>query len=357
MPRPEGYIPKLCVHRASGRAYVKLDGKQRYCGRAGTAEAAREYNRLVVEWLARGKAPARAPSGSLAVLELFEMWAPTLEARLAGSSFRRVLPVLRRDLEALCGDMEASAFGVKAFKLLRSRWVERGLRASTARQYSWFVKDLFRWGGEEELIPGAIHEALSCVRPIRAGKEGTPEKVERVPVEDEAFEATMARCNPHVAAMARVQRLTGMRSGEVVVMRTGSIDRSGEVWVYRPEHYKGKTAGVKQKAVALGPKSQAVLAPWIARRPGASEYLFPGRGDGRPFSVRGYHQAIARACDEAGVPRWFPHLLRNTAATEIRRRFGIEKAQAVLGHANLKTTEIYSARALGIASEVAKEIG
>ena len=32
------------------------------------------------------------------------------------------------------------------------------------------------------------------------------------------------------------------------------------------------------------------------------------------------------ACDAAGVPRWHPHRLRHSAATELRKEFGIEAA-------------------------------
>src|SRR5687767_15560723 len=76
MPRPRGSTrtPKLTHHKASGRAVVRIDGVDHYCGGWGTPEAQQKYDRLVGEWLVRGRqAPVAAPgkqSGSIAVVEL-----------------------------------------------------------------------------------------------------------------------------------------------------------------------------------------------------------------------------------------------------------------------------------------------
>jgi integrase len=99
--------------------------------------------------------------------------------------------------------------------------------------------------------------------------------------------------------------------------------------------------------------------------------------------VASYRRAIARACDLAfphpilsAIPkkeltdtqreelkawqrrqRWHPHQLRHTAATEIRRRFGLEAAQACLGHSELGVTQIYAEKNLEAARRVMSEIG
>jgi integrase len=49
--------------------------------------------------------------------------------------------------------------------------------------------------------------------------------------------------------------------------------------------------------------------------------------------------------------------LRHSAATEIRKRFGIEAAQHVLGHATLNVTEIYAEKNAEAARRVAAMIG
>jgi integrase len=53
-----------------------------------------------------------------------------------------------------------------------------------------------------------------------------------------------------------------MRAGEVCQMRTCDIDRSGKVWVYRPQTHKTAHHGHKRE-IFIGPKSQKVLAPFL----------------------------------------------------------------------------------------------
>jgi hypothetical protein len=45
------------------------------------------------------------------------------------------------------------------------------------------------------------------------------------------------------------------------------------------------------------------------------------------------------------------------AATEIRKQFGLEAAQIILGHAQADVTQIYAERDSGLAIRIAKEVG
>ena len=49
-----------------------------------------------------------------------------------------------------------------------------------------------------------------------------------------------------------------------------------------------------------------------------------------------------RAYGKAGVPVWTPHRLRHNAATQIRKEFGLEAAQLLLGHARADVTQVYA---------------
>jgi site-specific recombinase XerD len=55
--------------------------------------------------------------------------------------------------------------------------------------------------------------------------------------------------------------------------------------------------------------------------------------------------------------RWNPHRLRHTAGTAIRRQFGLEAAQTVLGHRTLSATQIYAEKHADTARQVAAQIG
>jgi hypothetical protein len=43
------------LHKATGQAVVRLDGKDIYLGTHGTPESRAEYDRLIAEWLANGR--------------------------------------------------------------------------------------------------------------------------------------------------------------------------------------------------------------------------------------------------------------------------------------------------------------
>jgi integrase len=56
--------------------------------------------------------------------------------------------------------------------------------------------------------------------------------------------------------------------------------------------------------------------------------------------------------------RFSPNQLRHTAATSIRKAFGLEAAAIMLGHASAQLTDsTYAERDAGKAMEVARKIG
>jgi site-specific recombinase XerC len=61
--------------------------------------------------------------------------------------------------------------------------------------------------------------------------------------------------------------------------------------------------------------------------------------------------------DERIVPRWSPNRLRHSMATEVRRRYGLEAVQVVLGHATANVTQIYAERDLALAARIMQEVG
>jgi integrase len=78
---------------------------------------------------------------------------------------------------------------------------------------------------------------------------------------------------------------------------------------------------------------------------------------GDRYTTRAYAHVIARACRRAGVPVWGPNRLRHLAATSLRREFGLDVAQVVLGHASPDTTLIYAEADRERAAEAMLRIG
>ena len=56
MPRKRR-TPQYCLHRSTGRAYTRIEGRWINLGKHGTPESQGKYHRLISEWHARGQAP------------------------------------------------------------------------------------------------------------------------------------------------------------------------------------------------------------------------------------------------------------------------------------------------------------
>jgi hypothetical protein len=78
--------------------------------------------------------------------------------------------------------------------------------------------------------------------------------------------------------MVRVQRLTGMRPGEVCGMTTRAIETGGRVWLFRPARHKTANLG-HERLITLGPKAQAIVAKYLRTELDAP--LFSPRGSER----------------------------------------------------------------------------
>jgi integrase len=74
------------------------------------------------------------------------------------------------------------------------------------------------------------------------------------------------------------------------------------------------------------------------------------------YDACSYGNAIGYACVKARVAHWTPYQLRHTAATILRREFGLEVAQVILGHAHASESEIYAevdrAKAIKVMSRI-----
>jgi len=92
------------------------------------------------------------------------------------------------------------------------------------------------------------------------------------PVPDAYVEATVPFLSAQVTAMVRLQQITGMRSGEVTIMRGRDIDTAGKVWVYTPATHQTEHHG---HAIYLGPKAQELVRPFL--KADLTAYLFDPR--------------------------------------------------------------------------------
>ncbi len=243
-----------------------------------------------------------------------------------------------------------------------------------------------------------VHAALKAVEGLRRGQARETKPIK--PVADDVVNAVKPFVSRQVWGMIQVQRLTGMRPGEICILRTCDLVTMGEAWEYRPSTHKTAYRG-KARVIFIGPAAQEVLRPWLRpdddhaflfqpvaaeaeRRAGmrtkrktkvqpsqqCRKQIRPKRTPGDRYTTGSYRQAVAKGCNKAfpcpkgqdpaawrKAHQWHPHQLRHSVATRIRKEFGLDHARVVLGHTSPAVTETYAEIDMAKAAEVMHKIG
>lgn len=413
MPRLKNLVPRYCLHKASGQATVSFNGVDHYLGPHGTEVSRNEYDRLIGEYLSSKRNAGIVNRGfdtSVGdILKAFRDFAadfylkngkPTSEL----FAYKRVIRTVAR----MYAEIAATEFGPLALKAIRDSWVRDGLSRSTCNKNQRRVVRIFKWGVGEELIGPQCWQSLSAVEGLRKGRTTAAEKKPIPPVALDKVQLTIPHLSPVVADMIRMQLLTGMRPGEVCSLRPCDLDRTEDVWEYTPQSHKTEHHE-RGRTVYIGPQAKVILLPYLLRAPDMNcfsaaesrEWFRVQRAANRTtpascgnrrgkksqpnkpakqaryprtcFDTSSYGQAIAYACQKAwpapesgdavkskaweAAHRWAPNQIRHTRATEIRKQFGLEAAQVILGHASADVTQIYAERDAEKAREVIRQIG
>jgi len=153
-------------------------------------------------------------------------------------------------------------------------------------------------------------------------------------------EAAAARRGPVAHGLILAMALAGLRVSEACRLRWREV--SGRDLLV----YEGK--GGKQRLVPLHSRLAAALGrlPKMGKNGSRdTDWVFPGRAEGRPISDRAVRYLVAEICAEAEIAREkaHPHTLRHTFATGLLRATGnLRLVQQALGHADIKTTVVYT---------------
>jgi hypothetical protein len=227
MPKLTHRLPKYALHKPTGQARVKLNGKTVYLGAYGSAESKRRYAEFVAriedpDQPAQGGTKEVAPSPPTAIPV-----APLLVGEVALRFFEHAKVYYRRNgkptgehvtiraclrpLTGRFGDLPAIEFGAAKFKLVREDMIALGWARSTVNKACGIIKRLFRWAAQEEIVPSAIAGAIWTVKGLEKDRSLAREKEPIGPVSDEMVEATLPYVSDRIAAMIRTLRLTGMR--------------------------------------------------------------------------------------------------------------------------------------------------
>jgi integrase len=379
VPRKRKWPPAIYHHSPSGTDRIRIyvvgaDGKEKtrdlQLGPTGSDQARQAYLRLISQMDGnRGKLPA-LPAGDLTIRELLSTYTHYADGYYSASQVWRI----RRALKPLWqqyAHTSAMEFGPLALKAVRQQFLSEGLSRRYINHLVGCIRRLFGWAAAEELVGQAVAEALYRTPDLRKRHTEAPESPAVKPAELAHVEATLPYLLPPLAAMVKLQRFTGMRPGEACVMRPCDLRRPWRtidgviVWLYdlvdNPSGHKSEWRGLPRQ-IPLGPRAQAVLAPFLERDPLA--YCFSpreavsdryrrlgrvkdedweySRAPGERYTTQVYDRAVRRACARAGVPPWSPNQLRHLVGTEIEVAYNRDTARCVLGHLNPQTTGIYA---------------
>ncbi len=269
--------------------------------------------------------------------------------RVERSLASNTLEAYARDLGALAThvgeDTDPAAIGYEAIAGLMVKNVERGFGArSSARQLS-ALRGFFRFLVRERAVPEdptALVDRPKLSR--RLPRVLSFDEVERLLA---APDVTTDRGVLH-AAMLHVMYASGLRVSELCSLRLADLDT--QRGVVRARGKGGKQRLVPVGEVALTHTTRYLLEVRPKQAPAGAHTLFystrsarAARGSGR-FTREGIWRIVRRYAVSAGiVPLPSPHKLRHSFATHLLRGGAdLRAVQAMLGHADLGTTEIYT---------------
>ncbi len=257
------------------------------------------------------------------------------EAGAAKNTVAAYASDLRLASEAL--DRRLASAGVKEVERLANGWRDLShatvaRKAAALRRFFAFLAD----EGHRADDPGAALPRPGARRPLP--KVLSHQDIDRLFA---AIAERQARVPPdpndlRLAALIELLYGSGLRATELVSLPRNVIQPDSPYIIL-----KGK--GGRERLAPVSDRARAAVAAWRAHVAIDRPWLFPS-GKGHLSRVRLYQLIKALAVD-AGIPpdRISPHVLRHAFATHLLEGGADLRAlQAMLGHADIATTEIYT---------------
>jgi integrase/recombinase XerD len=179
-----------------------------------------------------------------------------------------------------------------------------------------------------------LHKPIS-LQAVRRMKE--PLRLPPVYAKSEIKRILAAPTNPKHRLILMLAYGCGLRLGDLVNLCVQNIDWERGMIIIR----QGK--GQKDRAVMLPKTVRPLLDAYLKTHP-RYVHVFENDTDHGPLTRRTFGNVYYHACSKAGVePKGGIHALRHTFATHsLERGTDIRYIQGILGHANIRTTMIYT---------------
>ncbi len=254
----------------------------------------------------------------------------------AGAS-PNTLAAYRNDLEKAAENLgeELGKADGHALGKLGQKWA--GLAASTVARRSSALRRFYRFLLDDGLRGDDPSSALpqpKLQRPLpKVLGEGDVDLMFEAAGDKAASGEPLAQRN---LALLELLYGSGLRASELISLPRAAI-RSGQPFLI----LRGK--GSKERLVPISSRAEAAVKAWLVNVPASSAWLFPG-GKKHISRIRLY-QIVREMAAEVGIApeRVSPHVLRHAFATHLLAGGAdLRVLQALLGHADIATTQIYT---------------
>ena len=336
---PQESMEQLCASSQVQPASQRLDGwvvppdtrGQRERGRGSgrrTGTMAQELSELVEQFCNYQRKQRGRTLGGVQtyrwILEQFVAFARNRHGRLA-----RVTDLTSKAVQAWMDDMGATELALSTMRV----------RQSVVSSFcAWLVK-------REVLVANPV---ASLERPPH--RREPPKQVPGASLMDALVEAAKGRHRPRDVAVFLILRYTGMRRESVATLQLHHLDG---MWGLRGVRVKGgKTRDIPLPTAVMtflhayveqvlsrdvkqvGPETPLFWSTWGRRAVGKTRAPMTGKNIWRLSKV--YGRLI-------GYPELKPHDLRHGVAMEVlEQHHDLEEVRALLGHARIDTTQIYT---------------
>jgi integrase/recombinase XerD len=267
---------------------------------------------------------------------------------------KNTIEAYRRDLGDYASFLTAKGSGIARastddVRSYLAALVKRGMAANTSARKLSAIRQLHRFlyaEGKRKDDPAAVLEGPRRGRALP--KVLSIEEVSRL---FEAARGTAKKAAEHRAEYLRALRLvcvlealyaTGLRVSELIALPAAAARAEGGTIIVR-----GK--GGKERLVPLGQAAQKAMRDYrkllIEAKIGETRWLFPSFGDSGHITRQHVARELKELASAAGIdPRKMsPHVLRHAFASHLLANGAdLRVVQALLGHADVSTTQIYT---------------
>lgn len=267
-----------------------------------------------------------------------------------GPSEQRIYKAAVSRLMRWNGSVPVAKFGPKALDAYAQRLDAEGLSRQSVSHYVNRVLRVMKHGLLQEVVPASIWMVINEYTP-RLGKQTVAKPL---PSYAEVTKAIASMEYPEASDFALVLLYTGMRTNELATMRVSDLTDSGSIMLYTPASHKTAHRG-KSRTIVIGPRAITIIRPLlIGKAPDALVMPLPkvpqkcGRPNKLGWTATNLAYHLDGGCKQAGIDPFTPHQIRKVAATHIRKTYGLEAAQIMLGHSSAAVTDaVYAQRDIG----------